>query len=176
MNYKEAKLLSEQASSANNISSHFFKFANVLFLDENMENPHWLLSKKASIREIVIKQKNYYLGEEESDTTYKHLLFEIGFQDTNKDGIINKEDHHDLYISNLNGRNLTQVSQGMDLIHYELNDNNSSIFLKYVTRNDSIRREHKLEKFAQYDIKSSKLIQLKELNQKLDSFQNNISE
>jgi DNA primase len=131
MTYKEAMDMKNAIASANNYGYSLMKLSNVLFLDSTYSETRWLLDKKASIKDINIRELNNYNKDEELDTNYRYLLFEIGFEDSNNDGLLNNSDLHDLYISDLNGENLTLVTNKIDVIDYYFQELYSSIFIRY---------------------------------------------
>lgn len=103
------------------------------------------------------------------DPTQQHITYLIGFEDTNKDGLLDSEDKSDLYISSLRGENLTKVTTEVDVLNHSfINDN--QILIKYITRNET-RREHKREYFAKYSIKEKRLEELTSLHTALDELE-----
>lgn len=173
MTYEEAKVMEMAISSSNNFGYSLMNISNILFLDSTLNKTHWLIDRKASIRDLDIKGN--YGSKKDIDTNYKYLAYEIGFEDSNHDGLINSEDYHDLYISDLNGKNLSKVTENIDLIQYEFQNKQSSIFIRYVERNDSIRLEHKLKKFAVYDIERGEFKTYDQLNKTLEQYQESLS-
>ncbi len=176
MTYEEAQEMYDAISSANNYGFGLMRVANVLFMDSNMENTHWLLQKKAAISQVEIREHRELKYEEkiEIDTNYKRLLYEIGFEDSNNDGLLNQEDHCDLYFSDLNGYHLTQITKGIDIKSYHYANNYSRLKLKYTARNDSIKEEHKIVMFGYYDFELEKFIESTEINNTLSNYLNEI--
>ena len=103
---------------------------------------------------------------ENIDTTYHHLCYLISFKDTNQDGKLNSDDNHDLYISDLDGSNLTQISHNVDIVDYSLDTKKSVIDIRYKERTDE-REEYKKIKFAKYDLNTSSWMDYEELNNHL---------
>ena len=64
------------------------------------------------------------------------LSFYIATEDTNNDGGINNRDQHYVYVSDLNGENLTKVSD-RKVKQYEWVNENKEILLNFVTENNS---------------------------------------
>jgi len=133
MTYEEAKRYKEIASSAGDISPVAFgnNYLNVIFFDKHYNVIDQLLDKKASITEIFINRGYYGYRENVIDTTVKNIAYSIGFEDTNKDGKLNSLDNHDLYISDLDGSNLTQVSRQIEVVDYQFINSNTEIFIRF---------------------------------------------
>jgi len=170
LTYEEEKEINKFSSVANDIGDALLKFVNVIFLDENYQVITSLLNKKASILEIEPQRKDYSYKKDEIDKTVKFIGYLIAFEDSNKDGKINSVDNHDLYLSNLSGKNLTKVTNNINIDRFEFINSNSQIFIKYTNRED-IREEHKKQRFAVYDIKSSKLLNMSSIDKELDSLE-----
>lgn len=175
MTYKEAMDMKVAIASSNNYGYSLMKLSNVLFLDSTFSKTHWLLDKKASIKDLSIREPYNYNDDEELDTNYRYLSFEIGFEDSNNDGLLNSLDLHDLYISDLNGENLTQVTEKIDVVNYNFQKSYSSIFIQYTERNDSISEEHKLVKFAKYQIEAQTFIEYKSLNNTIQDYHSKLN-
>ena len=125
---------------------------NYIFLDKEFNYIGKLVNKKAS---IIVASFNLYYNEE-VDTTIKNIVYLIAFSDTNKDGLLNQFDHHDLYISNLNGSGLTKVTNDIDIVNYKFINQSSEIFITYKDTTDK-KEEYKLNRFAVYTINTKSL-------------------
>lgn len=143
--YEEAKKLGLAASISNDMSWSFYNIMNIVFLDRDYNVLGTLVNKKASITEM--EEMNPRRDVKGIDETVKNIGYLIGFDDTNADGLLNSEDFHDLYISDLDGKNLLQVTRGIDVEDFNFEDMNSKIFIRYTERND-LKKEHKKVKFA----------------------------
>jgi hypothetical protein len=154
----------EVASSAADMAFHFFNCINMIFLDKDYKVIRRLLNKKGFISDYEIPSN--YFRDNEPDTTIKNIAYLIGFEDSNKDGVLNVLDHKDLYISDLSGGNLTKVTQNVDLVSYHFQNNHSEIFITYKDRS-SEREEYKREKYAIYTIATGKLRLLEEIEKEL---------
>lgn len=79
-------------------------YLNFVFLDADYNCIGKLIDKKASIK--------YYLIPENEDgkqtNNVRNIAYLISFNDTNKDGILNGLDNHDLYLSSISGSDLIQ--------------------------------------------------------------------
>jgi hypothetical protein len=124
-------------------------YLNVIFLDRKYNVISRLLDKKAFILSMTIP--NTY-NEEKIDTTIKNIGYLIAFEDSNNDKKIDDSDLNDLYISDLNGKNLIQVTKGIDVIEFSFINHHKDIFISYTDRSD-IEDEYKLKRFASYNIK-----------------------
>lgn len=167
LTYTEGKILNGFVSSANDFDSSFFKFANIIFLDDNYQLINSLLEVKASILEINPQDKSTPYEDKSIDKSAKYIGYLIGFEDSNNDGKLNSLDFHDLYISDFYGKNLTKVTNGLDVVSFDFIKSNTQIFIKY-KRRENIREEHKRELFTIYDIYKSKYLDLSSLNKELD--------
>jgi len=114
---------------------------NILFLDKNYNVVRKLLKKDCSIKKMFISKA--YLSKEKNQETLKFLSFYIAKEDTTGEGKINDYDQHYIYVSDLNGENLTKVtdreinqyqwiSEGTELLlQFEEKDNNGNENLRY---------------------------------------------
>jgi hypothetical protein len=170
LTYEEEKEIYKAASVANDIGDALLKYVNVIFLDEKYQVITSLLQKKASILEIEPQRKSYNLERNELDKTVKYIAYLIAFEDSNKDGKLNSADNHDLYISNLSGKNLKKVTTNINIDRFEFTNSNSQIFIKYTGR-VNIREEHKKQRFAIYDIASSQFVNMSSIDIELDNLE-----
>lgn len=175
LTYEEEKRINKLSSVANDIGDSLLKFVNIIFLDENYQVITSLLQKKASILKIEPQRKNYKLERNELDKTVKYIAYLIALEDSNKDGKLNSADNHDLYLSDLNGKNLKKITNNIKLDRFEFTNSNSQIFIKYTDR-ENIREEYKKQKFAIYDIESSKLLNMSSIDKELDDLEKIIIE
>ncbi|WP_075341492.1 hypothetical protein [Tenacibaculum agarivorans] len=170
LTYEEEKAIYKAASVANDIGDGLLKYVNVIFLDEKYQVIGSLLDRKASILSIEPQNKSNGYDNKELDTTVNLIAYLIAFEDSNKDGKLNSGDEHDLFISDLSGKKLTKVTEGIDVERFNFINSNSKIFIKYTDRN-KIRDEHKKQKFAIYDIKNRKFLNLSSLDKELDKLE-----
>ncbi|CAM1349918.1 MULTISPECIES: hypothetical protein [Tenacibaculum] len=175
LTYEEEKRVKNLVSVANDIGDSLLKFVNIIFVDENYQVITSLLKKKASILQIKPQRKRYKLERDELDKTVKYIAYLIAFEDSNKDGKLNSGDNHDLYLSDLNGKNLIRITNSINLDRFEFTNSNSQIFIKYTDR-ENIREEYKKQKFAIYDIESSKLLNMSSIDKELDNLEKIIIE
>jgi len=117
------------------------KTINILFLDKNYNVVRKLLEKDSSIKKMFISKA--YLNKEETQDKLKYLSFYIAKEDTTGDDEINEYDQHYIYVSDLNGENLTKVtdreinqyqwiSEGQELLlQFEEKDKNDNEKLRY---------------------------------------------
>ena len=122
---------------------------NIIFLDSKLNEMKKLLNQKASIQGIFIS--NIFSSHHDKvKEELTHLSFYIALEDTNSDGKIDFRDQHYVYVSDLNGENLTKVSHRIVhqfewINHKELlltfeNDKDSDIkYGIYNVNNESIR-------------------------------------
>ncbi len=168
--YEKEKELDEVISVANDIGDTFLNLVNVIFLDKDYQVIGSLLDKKASISKIYARGKYYSYKNDKIDETVKNIGYLIGFEDSNRDQKLNSLDNHDLYISDLNGKKLTQVTKNIDIQQFEFINSNSQILIFY-TKRENIREEHKKREFAIYTISSGTFLNLSSLNNELDKLE-----
>ena len=132
LTYEEEKEIYKAASLANDIGDALLKYVNVLFLDENYQVITSLLNKKASILEIEPQRKRYSYNNDEIDKTVKYIAYLIAFEDSNKDEKLNSADNHDLYLSDLEGKNLKKVTENINLERFDFINSNSQILEQFL--------------------------------------------
>jgi len=152
-------------------SADYYYVADILFLNANFQVTRTLLNKKAFITSFRYPTNDYneYGEIEISDTTLRHITYLIGFEDSSKDGLLNDADNNDLFISDLNGDNLVQVTKGIDIATYSFLDRNK-ILIQYYKRENQLQ-EHKRKYFALYQINERKLEELNNLHQSLNDLE-----
>lgn len=142
---------------------------NVLFLDSGYNLMTRLVDRKAFIESIIIPSGNEY---EKVDTTVKNIAYLIAFEDTNNDKLIDCDDKSDLFISDLGGRNLTRVSDNIDINDVKFINMHKELFISFTDRDDNIAEEHRIKRFAIYNIESKKLRVLTQIDKALNEVQN----
>ena len=148
-------------------------YFNVLFLDKDYKVIGQLLDNTASISSIFINEPRNQYVDRAVDKSVKNLAYLIGFEDSNKDGKLNSFDDHDLFVSDLNGENLTQVTARKDIVDYLFVNSNTEIFVRYKDRN-KVRDEYKSIKFGVYKIESKSFTELKEIEDKLNEIESRL--
>lgn len=83
-------------------------------------------------------------------------------------------DNQDLYISDLSGQNLTQVTSQKNIVDFEFINSNSQIFIRYKGRNE-LRDEYNPLKFGIYDIETSTLKELTEIEDRLRTIEKRLT-
>lgn len=170
LTYEEEKRINKFASSANDIGDALLKYVNVIFLDENYKVIGSLIDNKASILEIKPQRKDYKYDRDEVDKSVKYIGYLIAFEDSNNDGKINSQDFHDLYVSNLSGKELRRITKNINVERFEFIKDNSQIFITYTSRKN-IREEHKKDKFKIFDLSSFKFLDTSSINKELDKLE-----
>jgi hypothetical protein len=130
-------------------------YLNIIFLDKNYNVLHRLLNRKAAIVNVITANKEESV---ELDTSIHNLAFEIAFEDTNGDGQLNSQDEADVYISGIDGSNLTKVTTGLNIASVEFVQKNTKLLIEYYDLKKE-RKEYKELKFAIYNIGENKLTQ-----------------
>ena len=174
--FEEVKDLHYARMSAGNINPNSFNNINFVFLDKDFNVIRTLLSEKASIKEAEIPTGHLYNVYSYDEDQYKHRkinTYQIAFKDTNNDGKLNYADEHDLYISDLDGDNLKQITSNIDIETIEFINKDSEIFISYYKRNDH-SKEHKRLLFKVYDISKGELKELSSIEKQLDIIEQQI--
>lgn len=167
MTYEQAKDLKKASESAADIGYDYF---NIIFLDKDYNVINQLVDKKAFIAEIYVHHDN----NDTIDQTVQNIAYLISFTDSNGDGNLDSNDNHDLYISDLGGNNLTQVTKNKEIIDFNFINSNSEIFVRYKERRN-IRDEYKRLKFGIYKIKDSTWFDLSKLDKKLNEIEKTLN-
>jgi len=140
-------------------------YFNIIFLDKNYQVLRSLLTKKASITDVVIAEKDesfktgYNSKTPGTDPTVKYIAYQIVYEDTNHNGKLDNKDLADLYISGIEGSNLTKVTRNIDIKKVKFFNKNTMLFIEYTDRKNE-PEEYKFLKFATYNIPEKKLIML----------------
>ena len=108
------------------------------------------------------------------DKTAQNMAYLISYIDSNGDGNLDSKDNHDLYISDLDGNNLIQVSKNKEIIDFSFSNSNSEIFVRYKER-QNIRDEYKRLKFGIYKIKDSTWNDLSILDSELNEIEKTLN-
>ena len=124
---------------------------NINFLDKEFNTIGKLLEKNGSIKSMYIPYE--YNSRRKVLEELKYLSFYIANDDTNKDGVINLSDEHYLYVTGLDGKNLTQVTD-KKLKQYQWINNGEEMILTFETEGKS--ESDKLN-LGIYNVKSKKM-------------------
>ena len=124
---------------------------NITFLDREFNSIGKLLDKKGSVKSMYIPYE--YSSRRKVLEELKYLSFYIATEDTNEDGTINLSDEHHLYVTELNGKKLTKVTD-KKLRQYQWINDGEEMILTFET-------EGKLESdklnLGIYNVKSKKM-------------------
>ena len=131
-----------------NYSDNASEYLNLLFLDKYYNVMGKLVNKKVSIERFNNKVE---YENDKNDKTIKNLTYLIAFYDTNKDGYLNSKDNHDLYISDLEGKNLVKATENIDVVDYYFINKHKDIFIIYKLRENN-KEEYLEQKYAIYNI------------------------
>jgi hypothetical protein len=95
---------------------------NIVFTKSDGSGSYLLLNRKGFIKTADIPTPR--------DSTQFYNLYDIAFFDTDNDGRINGNDSSQLYISDLDGKRLSQVTPSGDILRwYDKTDKSKQIFL-----------------------------------------------
>ena len=128
---------------------------NIIFLDKDFNQIRRLLNKNASIASMFVS--NSHSSSNKLVNKMSYLSFYIAVEDSNNDGEINNRDQHYVYISDLNGENLTKVSD-RKVKRYEWINDNQNILLTFSNESNSSEL-----KYGVYNIKNKTLTEKKSL-------------
>jgi hypothetical protein len=158
--------LSETASLAGDINvSSISGHVNIIFLDRDYNVVNTLLQRKAFISAHLTPYIDYDEAQR-LDPSIKNVLYLIAFNDTNQDGVLNESDEVDLYISDIDGSNLKQVTKKKEVLDFSFIKNNSEVFITY-EKSDSTLAEYKRKHFARYLIEKDTLVEFFDLHRKI---------
>jgi hypothetical protein len=149
--------------------------ANIIFLDKNYKPARTLLTNNAFIESFEFPTDyNPYDYEEKPDSTIKHITYLIAFRDTDEDGDLNASDETDLYLSDLDGSNLIQVTKNRNILKHHFIDKGQKVFMEFISRNESDNPDRTL--FAVYHIAGKKLEELTDIQESLNGIEKIISQ
>jgi hypothetical protein len=162
---------SNRFSLKSSSAEEYSNVVNVIFLDKSFNTESVLLDKKGFIEAFRYpsSQRIYPYHTDSEDTVQHHITYLIAFEDSDKDGALNEQDYSDLYLSDLNGKNLRPITTGVNISEYYFVDRNQ-ILIKY-TRRGNQAAEHKKESFALYSIKENQLKDLTSLHDTLNKLE-----
>lgn len=173
--YEKPQTVEDRMTKFSNLKSNEEEtnYFNIIFLDKNFRVLRSLLTKKASITHLVIAEKDESLKTESNiktpgiDPTVKNIACQIAYEDTNHDGKLDNIDLADLFISGIDGSDLTRITRNIDIKKVKFINKNTQLFIEFTDRKNE-PEEYKDLKFATYNIPEKKLIML-------DGFANEIS-
>ncbi len=108
-------------------SLEFGSCNNIVFYNKKTDETHLLLQKPAVISKFYFP----HYEKEYSGKKYWFILLGIGEDDTNGDGYINNEDAEKVYIADLSGRNLKQITpDNTQLTDWYIDTETNNILMK----------------------------------------------
>ncbi len=125
---------------------------NIVFIKADGTDAHLFLDKKGFIATADIPS--------EQDTAQKFNVYRLVFEDTDNDGRLTSLDRFDLYVSDLFGKNLHQISDStLKVTRYLKSIREGKILLLAKVRpaDSKIAEADWLEKIFVYDLKSNQL-------------------
>lgn len=131
-------------------------YINVLFLNASFQLHQRLLDSIGYIHEIRLP------ANQEGKPQAPYIIYRISFKDSNDDGFLTFEDAQDLYISDLDGRNLKQLTRGIDVSAYEFVHNFTDLLVLYTERSEETL-EHRPKKLGSVKLESGTFQPLKEI-------------
>ncbi|HKZ36384.1 MAG TPA: hypothetical protein VJ184_01960, partial [Chryseolinea sp.] len=100
------------------------------------------------------------------DPSIKNMLYLITFNDSNNDGLLNELDNADLYISNIDGSDLRQITKDIHILDFDFTNNNKEVYMVFQKR-DSTSNEYKRKLFAKYKIEEDTLVEFTGLHKRI---------
>jgi hypothetical protein len=149
-----------------------YNAVNVIFLDSALQPQRILLDRKGFISTFQYPEPP---RKDEKWFRPKNITYEIAFVDSNGDKVIDSEDNTDLYISSLDGADLTQVTRGTDVLSYRFLDTNR-ILIKYCDYSEEIDDEHRPQFFSLYFIDQKRLVKLSSLHESIEKVESMITQ
>lgn len=127
--------------------------SNLIFLDAGFNVTNVLLNRKA-----LIKVWNFPSDDTPHYEEMDYILYDIVFEDTNKNGQLDEGDDSDLYLSALDGSGLTQITQGLTIGHFEFFDAYKTILIRTIDKQSSAA-------FYKYVVAEKKLVKLPSIDE-----------
>jgi hypothetical protein len=147
---------------------------NIIFLDKHYKPARTLLNSNAFIESFDFPtQYDSYDYDQKPDSTIKNITYLIAFKDTDDDGDLTGSDETDLYLSDLDGRNLTQVTKNRNVLKHQFINRGKQIFMEFSNREESDNSDRTL--FAVYHIAEKKLEELTDIQGSLNEIEKIIS-
>lgn len=144
--------------------------SNIIFLDSAFGIIRTLLNKKALITNLRYPNQEYYneLQMKEKEQM-DYILYQIAFNDTDKNGQIDSNDDADLFVSALDGSNLNQITRNWNVMSFDFYDDYKSILIRYAEKTD--RSKNPVIKFAVYQPATQELKELTPIGEALKSIE-----
>ena len=137
---------------------------NFVFMDIDYKVINTLLTRKAFIHTAACPQM--VSQENTPDPTVKNILYLISFKDSNNDGLLGESDSSDLYISDVDGSNLVQVTRNVFVQDFKFINSNSEVLISF-QKQEAARSEYQPTRYAKYQIATETLIEMSDLHQEL---------
>jgi hypothetical protein len=168
--YQESATLKAGMSSDSYRDNSVDQPSNIIFLNKDFDVIRTLLNKKALITKLRYPNQQYYdevHGEKEKGMNF--ILYQIAFGDTDSNGQIDSDDHSDLFISELDGNNLLQITNGWNIESFEFHDDYTTILINYTERSDKSKKP--TTHFASYHTESKELKKLTKIEEELKTIE-----
>jgi hypothetical protein len=142
---KTASASTEETTSVSNFQSYKYNFYslnfedcnNIIFYNKKTEETHLLLQKPAIISKFYFP----YYDKEYTGKRYWFILLGIREDDSNADGYINADDAEKVYVADLSGANMIQVTpDNTQLIDWYIDNATNNILMKvHLDSNNDLR-------------------------------------
>jgi hypothetical protein len=127
---------SYSAASNQNYSNATGRYRNIMFYNNATGASHLLLDKKGIISSI-------YYPSNKKENYVKFLMFAISDKDTNGDGYITGDDETIVYMSDLSGKNLTQITPAnTQFLDWNMDEKGTYILISIVK---DTNKDHKFD-------------------------------
>ncbi len=141
-NYNSTAITTYQNFKYNFYSLSFEDCNNIIFYNRKTEETHLLLQKPAIISKFYFP----YYDKQYKGRKYWFILLGIHEDDSNTDGYINSEDAEKVYVADLSGANMIQITpDNTQLIDWYVDSTTSNILMKVIFDNNHD------QKFNYYD-------------------------
>lgn len=126
---------------------------NILFLNTQTNESYWMFENANMLIYDIELYPRFYTGQRKDYTT--SILYKVRNKDSNKDGVVNKEDRRGLAISDPLGKKYSIVLDEYDSLMHKQITEDDRLFLVYQLGDTGFS--------LQYDMQNMKLISKKEL-------------
>ncbi len=140
---------------------------NLIFLDIDYKVINTLLDRKAFIHSTAGPLPEAAVNT--LNPRIRNIVYLISFSDSNGDDVLNEADNSDLYLSDVDGSNLRQVTKDVFIQDFKFINNNTEILISFQNRGAS---ESGPTRFSKYQIARESLVEMSDLREELSKIKN----
>jgi hypothetical protein len=170
--YTIGSLMSIDAKGMNQSNYQYFSTAalsNLVFSDATGKICHRLLDTPAYIHLVDLSASSLYNSETGAYFAAEpnYILYKISLEDTNTDGLLNEQDLADLYISEVDGKNLRKLTPDHSVcIGYDFpTQDHQTVRLSYMKKTSGGNIVPNTQQFLSYDVKNKTFSSLDKINE-----------